>query len=63
VLVSTLIVAAVPAGGDAAAHLYRTLLVHSGTFVWDNLWFSGQGRRGQVCRRDGPPAGGDGRTA
>jgi hypothetical protein len=42
VLVSTLIVAAVPAGGDAAAHLYRTLLVHSGTFVWDNLWFSGQ---------------------
>jgi hypothetical protein len=42
VLVSALIVGAVPAGGDAAAHLYRTLLVHSGTFIWDNLWFSGQ---------------------
>ncbi len=41
VLVSTLIVGAVPAGGDAAAHLYRTLLVHGGTFIWDNLWFSG----------------------
>src|SRR5574340_273017 len=32
----------VPPGGDAPAHLYRTLLVRQGIFVWDNLWFAGQ---------------------
>jgi hypothetical protein len=31
-----------PTGGDAAAHLYRTLLVQEGVYVWDNLWFAGQ---------------------
>src|SRR5271154_3166416 len=30
-----------PAPGDAPAHLYRTLLVQHGDFVWDNLWFEG----------------------
>src|SRR5579864_4892194 len=30
-----------PAPGDAPAHLYRTLLVRHGDFVWDNLWFGG----------------------
>src|ERR1700759_3806949 len=30
-----------PAPGDAPAHLYRTLLVQRGVFVWDNLWFEG----------------------
>ena len=30
-----------PAPGDAPAHLYRTLLVRRGDFVWDNLWFEG----------------------
>jgi hypothetical protein len=32
----------VPRGGDAAAHLYRTLLVQHGALFWDNLWFAGQ---------------------
>jgi hypothetical protein len=32
----------VPRGGDAAAHLYRTLLVEHGALLWDNLWFAGQ---------------------
>jgi hypothetical protein len=32
----------VPRGGDLAAHLYRTWLVHKGIFVWDNLWFAGE---------------------
>jgi hypothetical protein len=31
-----------PPGGDAAAHLYRTLLVRDGVHVWDNLWYGGQ---------------------
>lgn len=31
-----------PTGGDAAAHLYRTLLVEEGVYIWDNLWFAGQ---------------------
>jgi hypothetical protein len=39
---SALVLAIVPGGGDAAAHLYRTLLVRHGVFVWDNLWFAGQ---------------------
>jgi hypothetical protein len=30
-----------PPPGDAPAHLYRTLLVQRGDFVWDNLWFEG----------------------
>ena len=32
----------VPMGGDAAAHLYRTVLVRGGALLWDNLWFGGQ---------------------
>ena len=39
---STVVVGAVPVGGDAAAHLYRTVLVRGGSLVWDNLWLSGQ---------------------
>jgi hypothetical protein len=39
---SALMLAVVPGGGDAAAHLYRTLLVRHGVLVWDNLWFAGQ---------------------
>jgi hypothetical protein len=39
---SALLVAAVPPGGDAPAHLYRTLLVREGVHVWDNLWYAGQ---------------------
>ena len=39
---SALVVLAVPRGGDLAAHLYRTSLVHHGVLVWDNLWFAGQ---------------------
>lgn len=31
-----------PPGGDAPAHLYRTLLVREGFPLWDNLWFAGQ---------------------
>lgn len=30
-----------PSPADAPAHLYRTLLVRRGDFVWDNLWFEG----------------------
>ena len=30
-----------PAPGDAAAHLYRTLLVQHGALVWDNYWYAG----------------------
>jgi hypothetical protein len=30
-----------PAPGDAAVHLYRTFLVRSGAFVWDNFWYAG----------------------
>lgn len=39
---SSVAVLVVPAGGDLAAHLYRTDLVQHGLVVWDNLWFSGQ---------------------
>jgi len=39
---STIVVGAVPLGGDAAAHFYRTVLVRGGSLLWDNLWFSGQ---------------------
>ena len=39
---STVVVGAIPMGGDAAAHLYRTVLVRGGSLVWDNLWFGGQ---------------------
>jgi len=44
-LVALVIAAAIlrfgPPPGDAPAHLYRTLLVQRGDFVWDNLWFEG----------------------
>ena len=40
--ISLLVLKLVPPGGDAPAHLYRTLLVRQGVFVWDNLWFAGQ---------------------
>ncbi|HEY7706790.1 MAG TPA: hypothetical protein VH968_06440 [Gaiellaceae bacterium] len=30
-----------PPTGDAPAHLYRTLLVEQGVYVWDNLWYGG----------------------
>ena len=39
---SSVVVGAVPLGGDAAAHFYRTVLVRGGSLLWDNLWFSGQ---------------------
>jgi hypothetical protein len=40
-LVSGVLLAVGPAPGDAAAHLYRTLLVQHGTVVWDNYWYAG----------------------
>jgi hypothetical protein len=40
-LASALVVAFAPPGGDAAAHLYRTMLVREGIHLWDNLWFAG----------------------
>jgi hypothetical protein len=39
---AALLILLTPTGGDAAAHLYRTLLVREGIYVWDNLWFAGQ---------------------
>jgi hypothetical protein len=39
---AVLVILLTPAGGDAAAHLYRTLLVQEGVYIWDNLWFAGQ---------------------
>jgi hypothetical protein len=39
---AALLILLAPTGGDAAAHLYRTLLVREGVYVWDNLWFAGQ---------------------
>jgi hypothetical protein len=38
---AALLVALAPQTGDAPAHLYRTLLVREGVFVWDNLWYGG----------------------
>jgi hypothetical protein len=38
---AALLVALGPQTGDAPAHLYRTLLVREGVFVWDNLWYGG----------------------
>ena len=38
---SALLVILAPPTGDAPAHLYRTLLVREGVFVWDNLWYGG----------------------
>jgi hypothetical protein len=35
------VLAVAPAGGDLAAHMYRTALVRHGILVWDNLWFAG----------------------
>src|SRR5579864_4810195 len=40
-IVAAALVAVGPAPGDAAAHLYRTLLVQHGALVWDNLWYAG----------------------
>lgn len=40
-IVAAALVAVGPAPGDAAAHLYRTLLVQHGAFIWDNLWYAG----------------------
>jgi hypothetical protein len=36
-----LLATAGPPGGDTPAHLYRTLLVQEGVYLWDNLWFAG----------------------
>jgi hypothetical protein len=38
---AALLVVLAPPTGDAPAHLYRTLLVREGVFVWDNLWYGG----------------------
>ncbi|HEX2292461.1 MAG TPA: hypothetical protein VHH55_04060 [Gaiellaceae bacterium] len=38
---AALLVALTPTTGDAPAHLYRTLLVEEGVYVWDNLWYGG----------------------
>ncbi|HZD88242.1 MAG TPA: hypothetical protein VE088_09575 [Gaiellaceae bacterium] len=36
-----LVLLVAPAGGDLAAHVYRTELVRHGILVWDNFWFAG----------------------
>jgi hypothetical protein len=38
---AALLVVLAPPTGDAPAHLYRTLLVREGVYVWDNLWYGG----------------------
>ena len=38
---AALLVVLAPPTGDAPAHLYRTLLVEQGIYVWDNLWYGG----------------------
>ena len=38
---AALLVVLAPPTGDAPAHLYRTLLVEQGVYVWDNLWYGG----------------------
>ena len=38
---AALLVVLAPPTGDAPAHLYRTLLVEEGVYVWDNLWYGG----------------------
>jgi hypothetical protein len=40
-IIAALVLAVGPAPGDAPAHLYRTLLVRDGVFVWDNFWYAG----------------------
>src|SRR5581483_2567325 len=40
-VVAVLLLSLGPAPGDAPAHLYRTLLVRQGSFVWDNYWYGG----------------------
>ena len=40
--VGVLLLAFGPAPGDAAVHLYRTLLVQHGAVLWDNFWYAGQ---------------------
>lgn len=39
--VGGLLLALGPAPGDAPVHLYRTLLVRDGAYVWDNFWYAG----------------------
>ena len=39
--IATMLLLAGPAPGDAPAHLYRTLLVRHGVYVWDNFWYAG----------------------
>jgi hypothetical protein len=41
-VVASLLLVGGPAPGDAPAHLYRTLLVRHGVFLWDNFWYAGQ---------------------
>ena len=41
-VVGALLLAFGPAPGDAAVHLYRTLLVQRGDLLWDNFWYAGQ---------------------
>jgi hypothetical protein len=41
-IVGALLIAFGPAPGDAAVHLYRTLLVQHGALLWDNFWYAGQ---------------------
>jgi hypothetical protein len=38
---ASLVLLVAPAGGDLAAHVYRTALVRHGILVWDNFWFAG----------------------
>ena len=40
-VVAVALVAFGPAGGDAPAHLFRTLLVQDGALLWNNLWYGG----------------------
>lgn len=35
------VAAAAPPAGDAPAHLYRSLLLDRGVWVWDTLWYGG----------------------
>src|SRR5919197_447476 len=48
-----LLILLVPVGGDAPAHLYRTLLVRDGVHIWDNLWYDGP-LEPSVCLRAPP---------
>jgi hypothetical protein len=41
VVVSGILVAFGALGGDAPAHLHRTMLAKEGLFLWDSLWYGG----------------------